>query len=128
MNQSDLERHFETLWQISGGPDLEAEYRFHPQRKWRFDFAHPETMTAIELEGGVWSGGRHTTGKGFVGDCKKYNAATLLGWRVFRLTRKMLDNPRHYEQIRDFINDRQQSSRIMETDAARRPEPESRQR
>lgn len=62
------------------------EFKFHPVRKWRFDYAIPEHKIALEVEGGVWSGGRHTSPKGFLGDIEKYNTATLMGWRVFRTT------------------------------------------
>lgn len=62
------------------------EYRFHPTRKWRFDYAIPEYKIALEVEGGVWTRGRHTSPKGFLGDIEKYNTATLMGWRVFRTT------------------------------------------
>lgn len=60
------------------------EHQFHPSRKWRFDLAFPAEKLAVEVEGGVWSGGRHTTGAGFIADCEKYNAAVLLGWRLLR--------------------------------------------
>jgi very-short-patch-repair endonuclease len=60
------------------------EHKFHPTRRWRFDFAFPERRIAIECEGGVWAGGRHTRGSGFVADTEKYNAAAALGWLVFR--------------------------------------------
>ena len=62
------------------------EYRFHPTRKWRFDYAIPEHKIALEVEGGVWTRGRHTSPKGFLNDIEKYNTATLMGWRVFRTT------------------------------------------
>lgn len=62
------------------------EYRFAAGRRWRFDFAWPHQLLAVECEGGVWSGGRHTRGAGFIADTEKYNAATLLGWRVLRFT------------------------------------------
>lgn len=81
-----------------GGRIIAAEFLFHPQRKWRFDFGVPELRLAIELEGGIWSGGRHTRGTGYQGDLDKYNAATALGWDVFRfstqdvLTGKALDS------------------------------------
>lgn len=60
------------------------EHRFHPSRKWRFDFAFLERRVAVECEGAVWSNGRHTRGSGFVADTEKYNAAAALGWHVFR--------------------------------------------
>ena len=60
------------------------EFKFHPVRKWRFDYAVPEYKIALEVEGGVWTGGRHTSPKGFLGDIEKYNTATLMGWRVVR--------------------------------------------
>ena len=62
------------------------EYKFHPKRRWRFDYAIPEHKIALEVEGGVWTGGRHIRAQGFLGDMEKYNTATLMGWRVFRTT------------------------------------------
>jgi very-short-patch-repair endonuclease len=67
-------------------PGYTKELEFHPKRKWRFDFAWPERMIAAEVEGGTWSGGRHTRGKGYAEDCKKYNQAQYLGWKVYRFT------------------------------------------
>lgn len=62
------------------------EYRFHPKRKWRFDYAFPAVKLALEVEGGVWTRGRHTRPQGFLNDIEKYNTATLLGWRILRTT------------------------------------------
>ena len=62
------------------------EYRFYSPRKWRFDYAIPAHKIALEVEGGVWTRGRHVRPQGFLGDIEKYNTATLLGWRVFRTT------------------------------------------
>ena len=64
----------------------ELEFKFHPERRWRFDFAWPEHKLALEVEGAVWAGGRHTRGSGFVKDMEKYNKAVLLGWRILRTT------------------------------------------
>jgi len=73
-------------------PPFVREFKFHPVRRWRFDFAFPEQMVAVEVEGGAWNGGRHTRGSGFTADCEKYNAAALLGWRVFRFTVKQVES------------------------------------
>lgn len=67
-----------------------AEYLFHISRSWRFDFAWPRQKIALEVEGGVWTKGRHTRPKGFLADCEKYNAAAVLGWRVLRVTPQTL--------------------------------------
>lgn len=64
----------------------EREFRFHPTRKWRFDFAFVDEKVALELEGGTWVAGAHTRGKHFAGDCEKYAEAALLGWLVLRAT------------------------------------------
>lgn len=63
------------------------EYRFAPPRRWRFDFAWPALLLAVEIEGGVWRGGRHTRGAGYYqADAEKYNAAAVAGWTVLRYT------------------------------------------
>lgn len=63
-----------------------AEYRFCPPRRWRFDYCLPVQRIAIEVEGGVWSRGRHVTPTGYLNDLEKYNMATLKGWRLLRCT------------------------------------------
>lgn len=66
------------------GLKVEKEYRFHPKRKWRFDYAIVDKKIAIEVEGGVWVSGRHISPQGFIKDMEKYNTATSMGWRVLR--------------------------------------------
>lgn len=61
-----------------------AEYRFHPVRRWRFDFAWPDHRVALEVEGGAFARGRHTRGAGFRADIEKYNAAATERWFVLR--------------------------------------------
>jgi len=48
---SRLERRFLLYWQSLGGPELEREFRFHPEREWRADFAHVVSRTLVEIEG-----------------------------------------------------------------------------
>lgn len=88
------------------GVEVKAEYRFHPVRKWRFDYALPEYKIALEVEGGVWIGGRHTSSQGFIKDMEKYNTAALMGWRVLRCLPKELNTMRTIDMIRDCMNNR----------------------
>ena len=72
------------------------EYRFHPKRRWRFDFAWPHHKAAIEVEGihfDPGKAGRHQRGAGFEGDCEKYLAAQDLGWTVVRIPTTWLAKP-----------------------------------
>ncbi len=62
------------------------EYKFHPKRRWRFDYAVPDLMIAVEIEGGIFAKSRlgHSSGSGIKKDMEKYNMATLMGWKVLR--------------------------------------------
>jgi very-short-patch-repair endonuclease len=71
-------------------PPPEREYKFHPVRKWRVDFAYPIHNIAIEVEGGVWIHGRHNRGLGFEKDCEKYNELALAGFYLYRFTSSMI--------------------------------------
>ena len=68
------------------GYDYVKELKFHPSRKWRFDFAIESLRIAIEYEGIMSEKSRHTTISGMSRDCEKYNTAQLLGWKVLRFT------------------------------------------
>ena len=80
-------------------PDAVAEFRFNPKRKWSADFAIPSERLLIEVEGGIFSGGRHTRGAGFMGDMEKYNSAAMLGYRVLRYS------PTQLKEYRKVIAD-----------------------
>jgi very-short-patch-repair endonuclease len=67
-------------------PEPVREYRFDAKRRYRFDFAYPDKMIAVEVEG--W--GRHQKYIGYSQDCKKYNLASSLGWTVLRYTTKQV--------------------------------------
>lgn len=80
----DLEATFAVQVRALRLPPPQRGYMFHPKRKWKFDFAWPHAKIAVEIEGGTYLAGRHVRPAGFREDCKKYNAAALLGWTVLR--------------------------------------------
>ena len=101
--KSSLENQFASLWRILAPdhPPLTEQHRFHPVRRWRLDFAVPELRLAIEIEGGIFSRGRHSRGAGYAADCEKHNALTLLGWSLLRYT--VLDLRQRPTQVVDEV-------------------------
>jgi len=71
----------------------ERDYRFHPERGWKLDWACVEYQVYVEVDGGQWSGGgggRH----GGDEDRVKCNTAASLGWVGFHFSPKQLtDDP-----------------------------------
>jgi hypothetical protein len=109
VTQSTLERSFVYYLRILA-PELPLpveEYSFtrplYPKvwqlpagwKRWRFDFCWVEVRLAVECEGGIGSRGRHVRVGGYVGDCDKYNAAALAGFRVLRFTNIHLNKDPH---------------------------------
>jgi len=82
-----------------GIPIPEVELKFHPKRKWKFDFAWSKQKVALEIHGGVWSNGHHVRGQGFIDDREKVGAAQELGWIVLEYATGMVD----YEQIKRVL-------------------------
>ena len=89
---SELEIELNRQLTLAGVTGFVREYHFHPVRQWRYDFAFPSAMLAIEAEGGTWIKGHHNRGQGFEDDCEKYNEAAILGWHVLRFTGKMIND------------------------------------
>lgn len=90
-----------------GLPEPVAEYRFNPARRWRFDYAWPQERVALEVEGGVWTDGRHVRGAGYLADVEKYNAAALDGWTLLRTTPAQLLTATTLNMLRQAIKTRQ---------------------
>lgn len=58
-----------------------SEYLFHPTRQWRFDYCWPEHDLFLEVQGGLFTGGRHVQGAALLKEHEKLNEASVLGWR-----------------------------------------------
>lgn len=106
MAESALEAEFALQLRAAKLTDgLAREYRFMPGRRYRFDFCWPEKMLAIELQGGIWTGGRHTRGNGYESDCLKTLEAVLLGWRVIPATPSMVKSGALLNAVDALIGD-----------------------
>lgn len=76
---------FPKLCAARGLPEPVPEFRFHPTRKHRMDWAWPDAKLAVEVEGGVWVRGKHGRGSGIVKDMEKSTLAAEEGWRIIRV-------------------------------------------
>ena len=56
MSKSKLEADLATQLRDSKIPAPRRNFRFHPKRMWRFDFAWPSKMLAVEVEGAIFGG------------------------------------------------------------------------
>ena len=85
------------------GCEIGPEHIFYPGRKWRIDVAIVDLKIGIEIEGGVWTNGRHTRGNGFIEDMEKYNAAATLGWVILRFTPQDLNKIATFETVKKVV-------------------------
>jgi hypothetical protein len=87
---SALEDQLVIQVRAAGLPEPVREHRFAPPRRWRWDLCWPDRLLACEVQGGVWSGGRHTRPRGYAADCEKRSEAAIRGWRIIEVTGDMV--------------------------------------
>ncbi len=81
--ETELHGHL-TMMQLAP----EAQHKFHPERKWRLDFAFPDVLVGVEIDGDIFAAengataGKHARGAGRCKDMEKRNAAGELGWLI----------------------------------------------
>jgi len=71
---------------LAGLPVPKQEYRAIEGRMFRWDMAWPAANLLVEVQGGTWIGGGHSTGAGVARDTEKLNLATLDGWFQMQFT------------------------------------------
>jgi very-short-patch-repair endonuclease len=123
-------REFLVQIKNAGLQEPASEYRFHPVRLWRLDFAYPEKKIAIEIDGGGWGrpvfcnrcrqpvtrfvngrsypvreGGRHHTAKGAENDNEKKNTLAEMGWRVLTFNPKHIREKSAIESLKKLIGE-----------------------
>jgi very-short-patch-repair endonuclease len=103
MAKSELEETLLLLIRAEGLPEPEREWRFHPTRRWRLDFAYPDKKIGIEVQGGIYTRGAHSRGTGLERDYEKYNQAQVLGWDVYQFSRKMIESGEAIETIKRVL-------------------------
>lgn len=81
-----LENKFASTWAMlfPNLPPPARQVKFHPHRRWRWDFSweFADIKLAVEIQGGTWTKGGHTTGTGINADYEKWREAVRLGWKV----------------------------------------------
>ena len=91
-------------------PEPEQQVAIIPKRRYRFDFAYPHLMVAIEVDGGTWkqtNRGRsagHAHPARITHDNEKRNLARLLGWRVFQFDTTAINDGSALEMVRQVIH------------------------
>lgn len=80
------------------------EYMAVTGRKFRVDFAFPgDKLIAVEIEGGIWTNGRHSRGAGMREDMRKYNLLASQGWRLFRFSTDMVISGEAIDIVREAL-------------------------
>ena len=95
---------FARLCVEAGLPEPVAEYRFHGVGMWGIELAWVDQKVGLEIDGGIWSGGRHTRGAGWLKDTEKLNTLACMGWRMLRCTPSDLCRTETVEMVREAVD------------------------
>ena len=106
---SHLEDTLAAQIKLVGLPAPVTQYRAVAGRKFAFDFAWPLPgwdSLLVEVQGGIWKPGGHSTGKGITRDCEKINLATLSGWRCLHVTKEHIESGQALKWIQEALHGR----------------------
>ena len=95
-----LDRMLESIGYLNCIP----EFKFHPTRKWRSDYAFPIHRLLIEIEGGTWISGRHNHPGSILKDFEKYNEAAIEGYQILRFTPQQVRNGEAVDTIKRWFD------------------------
>ena len=90
MSASELEDIFAFQLDSAGLTGYIREYQAIPGRKFRFDFAFIRENLLIELNGGTFTRGGHSTGTGIHRDYEKSNLAVKYGYKLLTFDADMV--------------------------------------
>ncbi len=94
---------FDAFCAAFGIPAAQAEYVFAPPRRWRFDYCWTKYKVALEIQGGLFSHGRHTRGAALLKEHEKLNAAACKGWRILYCIPKDVQNGSVFSLIKKAL-------------------------
>jgi len=103
VSASQLEAELALQIKALGLPGPIREYQAIKGRKFRFDFAWLEQRLLVEVNGGTYTKGAHSTGQGIARDYEKANLAVLQGWRVLTFDGKSVKSGEAVEVIRQAL-------------------------
>lgn len=93
-----LEKSFLYYWRLCGGNSedwLFGQHIFADRPRMHVDFYNPHKCIAVEIDGGQWQKGGHTSGTGVQRDAIKLRMCNQMGVTLYRLTTSMVS----YEEI-----------------------------
>ena len=104
MSPSQLELKFAHQLRCAG-IRYEVEWaKIIPGRRYRFDFALLDYRILVEIQGGTWKLGGHTSGAGIARDCEKSILAQLEGWKVFALCAEHVQSGQGLKWVQEAIS------------------------
>jgi len=99
--KSEIENMLSWMLQASNIDGWVREYKFNPDKPWRFNFCWEKEKFAVE----IYKGGNHVRSGGITRECEKYNDAVLLGWRILLVTKSQVKSEQVLEWIREAISE-----------------------
>jgi hypothetical protein len=80
------------------------EFKFSTKRKWRFDVLFQSRAgspdVAIEIQGGLFTKGRHNQGAALIKEYEKINEAQLAGYVVLLVTPQQVDSGEVFDLVK----------------------------
>ncbi len=97
---------FKEMAKAYGLPEPEAEFKFSPPRKWRFDWyfeilsGYEFKGVGLEIQGGLFIQGRHTRGAALLKEYEKINEAQIFGYKVLMVTPQQVESGEAFKLVK----------------------------
>ena len=101
--RTEVEDRLEAQLIEAGLVGFEREYQAIEGRRFKWDFAFVKDRLLIEVQGGVWIMGGHSTGVGITRDCEKFSLASVNKWFTIPVTTDHVKSGKALEWIKQFL-------------------------